>query len=157
MGENVLPLSLFLPFSLVTVGRSWCSSTSIGSDVSCFSSSYLSCRANKTPFLCFCTLSPSPPPTFSAPAPKFARQDHRSHNFSLSSSSFVQNDFIKIERTTTRTLFHKEHLPQYRKLDNKRDLQGRNALVNLRSVSLADALGDPDDVALLKETTIRKG
>ena len=70
--------------------------------------------------------------------------------------SFVQNDFIKIERTTTRTLFHKEHLPQYRKLDPKRDLHGRNALDNLRSVLLADALGDPDDVELLKETTIRK-
>ena len=169
---------------------------------SAFSLCYLSCRANKTPFSCFCTLSPSPPPTFSAPAPKFARQDHRSHNFSLSSSSFVQNDFIKIERTTTRTLFHKEHLPQYRKLDNKSDRPTRyrlislvllpqmykwahyrilsvreylegygsskgrsreepdsqdgNVVVDLRSVSLADALGDADDVALLKETTVRK-
>ena len=80
---------------------------------------------------------------------------HPISNCHLSPPSSIQNYFIKIERTTTRTLFHKVHLPQYRKLDNKRDLHGRNALDNLRSVLLADALGDPDD-ALLKEMTIIK-
>ena len=58
LGENVLPLSLFLSSSLVAVSRSSCSSTSIGSDVSYFSSSYLSCRFKKTSVLCFCILAP---------------------------------------------------------------------------------------------------
>ena len=58
LGENVLPLSLFLSSSLVTVSRSSCSSTSIGSAVSYFSSSYLSCRSKKTSVLCFCILAP---------------------------------------------------------------------------------------------------
>ena len=58
LGENVSPLSLFLTSSLVAVSRSSCSSTSIGSAVSFFSSSYLSCRFEKTSVLCFCTLSP---------------------------------------------------------------------------------------------------
>ena len=37
------------------------------------------------------------------------------------------------------------------------DSQDGNVVVDLRSMSLADALGDADDVALLKGTTIRKG
>ena len=37
------------------------------------------------------------------------------------------------------------------------DIQEGNIVVDLRSVSLADAVGDPDDFALLKEMTIRKG